>query len=276
MHISAKRSGVHVLTLLLLSLLTLSCAGTDTSASKNDKASASSTPPISNSNDVNANTFQFPPSEQEKIDPARRQELEANNENFKVVPEEFQNVDFANFTYPNLSSIEYRQGRSIKLKNGELVYEDKEHSGGTTYSLGDVYYIDLAGDETKEALVMLDAVSCGGSCDGGSLTIYFYAVGKGKPKLLDTIGTGSRAYECSLKTLVIENKKIYVEQFGRCQQNGDNGSSLSASSCKFCIKDLTHTVYAFRGSKLVGVSSEVTETPQTNVMNYTSEISINE
>jgi hypothetical protein len=92
--------------------------------------------------------------------------LNAENERFRQVPDEFKSVDFNNF--------EYDFGR---LKDGEF---EKEHSGkyargGSRFSFDDVFYIDLIGDSKKEAVVFLYRVGCGGSCDGGSNIIYFYS-----------------------------------------------------------------------------------------------------
>lgn len=248
----------------------LSGCSVDTSASKH---LASSPTPQTNSNEVNANNISFPAYETDKIDQAKQTELDSNNEKFKTVPDEFKDVDFANFRFRNFYGFEFEQGRYFTLKNGKFEYQEKRHLGGTTYSLGSVYYVDLAGDEKKEAMVFVYEVSCGGSCDGGATTIYFYSANKVKPELLDTIDIGSPAYGCSLKSFAIKDKTLHLEQFGRC--DGSKNRDSKEYICKFCVKDLTKTVYYFRNSKLLKKSSEIEVTPETNVMNYFPEISIN-
>jgi len=254
-------------------LIFLSGCSVDASASKRAAPSPDPTPPT-NTNDVNANNTRMPAYETDKIDTVKRTELDRNNEKFKTVPDDFKDINFANFRFRNRSRLVSRQSRYVILKNGEFEYEDRDHLGGTTYSLGDVFYIDLAGDKKKEAIVFVYAVSCGGSCDGGSTTIYFYSANNTKPKLLGTIDIGSTAYGCSLKSFVIRGKTMYLEQFGRC--NGSRNTDRKEYLCKFCVKDLTKTVYYFQNSKLAKKSRKEEATPETNVMNYFPDISIND
>lgn len=249
--------------LIFLALFIFSGCTVDTSASKDERLPTSPTPPQDNSNDVNLNAIRQPFYEGEKIDKVRRSELEANNEKFKVVPDEFKNVDFRNFKYP-----------IARLKNGEHDSRNPKNplAGGQSITFDDVYYLDIDGDGKKEAIVFLYIVGCGASCDGGASQIYFYSSKNGETKLLDSIEFGSRADGCSLKSFRIANKKIYIEQFGRCVKS--NYEEDRNYTCKFCVKDLTKTVYFFKNSQLAKESSEIVDTPETNVMNYSSEISI--
>jgi len=121
---------------------------------------------------------------------------------------------------------------------------------------------------------MLYAVSCGGSCDGGRAIIHFYSSKEGKPKLIDWIETGSRSGSCSLKSFTIKNKKIFIEQFGRCSKDS-RFEEDRLYSCKFCVEDLTRSVYSIKNAELVRESSEEIDTPETDVMNYLAEININ-
>jgi hypothetical protein len=248
---------------IILALVILSNCVNQTSAFKNENISATPSPTVDNSNNVNANSWKPIPNEADKIDQAKRQELEIQNEKFRIVPEGFRSVDFKNFEYP-----------SVRLKNG--VYEEADnYTGGTTFRFDKVFFIDLAGDEKKEAIVLLNAVSCGGSCDGGSLVIHIYSSQKGKARLIDFIELGSRSGGCSLKSLTIKDRKIHIEQFGKCAKNSKYEENR-VHNCKFCVRDLTRSVYSIKNSQLVRESVEQIETPETDVMNYSSEISINE
>jgi hypothetical protein len=259
--------------LLIAVLIFLSGCSVDTSASNGPDALPASSP-LTNSNDINANTAYSPAYETQKIDQAKRDELDRYNAKFRVAPEEFKEIDFENFRFRNLSGLDYRQSRYITLKNGEFEYEEKNILGGTRYSLGEIFYVDLAGNEKKEAVVFVYSLSCGASCDGGSATIYFYSAENNKPILLGMIQTGSTAYGCNTKSFAIRNKTIYLEQFGRC--NGSINEDNHLYSSKFCVKDLTKTVYYFQNSKFVKTANNVEVTPETNVMNYFPEISIND
>ncbi len=147
--------------------------------------------------------------------------------------------------------------------------------GGETYDLNDVYFLDLTGDEKKEAIVMLSVLSCGGSCDGGAYFIYIYSANYYKPKLLWRLETGDRAYGCSLKSLAIERKKINIELFGRCVSDKGEEKETRIMN-KFSVPDTTHYIYEFNGETFVRKHKDYTSVPERNVMNYTSEISISE
>lgn len=243
-------------------LISSNCAS-QTSAIKIGKDTSSPKPTIDNANNVNANNWKPIENEADKIDVNQRKELEVQNEKFRQVPGEFKKIDFKNFKYP-----------SARLNNGEFT-EDDEYVGGTTFSFDDVFYVNLTDDEKPEAIVMLSAVRCGGSCDGGSSIIYFFQSNKGKAKLIDFIELGSRSGGCSLKSFSARDKKIFIEQFGKCAKDAKYEKNRSYT-CKFCVKDLTRSVYSIKSTELVRESVEVIETPETNVMNYFAEISINE
>jgi hypothetical protein len=109
----------------------------------------------------------------------RRVWAEANKA-FEAVPAEFRAVDFANLRFP-----------FGKLTNGELVIE--RGSGGDTYRLDNPIYLDLLGDELKEAIVPISVVSCGVSCDGGSWTLFFFQSNGTRVKRFGEINLGSPA-----------------------------------------------------------------------------------
>lgn len=250
--------------LFLISVLFLlpNCAS-QTSADKFNDNPAQPTPKIVNANIDNVNNWKPIENESDKIDEAKRKEIEARNDNFRQVPDEFKGIDFENFKFP-----------LVRLKNGKFI-EDDEFIGGTTFSFSDAFFADLTNDTKKEAIVMLYAVRCGGSCDGGRSIIHFYLPEKSKPKLIDWIELGSRSGGCSLKSFKIKDKKIFVEQFGKCAKDSTYEENRDYS-CKFCVKDLTRSIYSIKNYELFRESIEEIETPETNVINYLAEISINE
>jgi hypothetical protein len=251
---------------LAIPLLIVGCAGGSQAGEKNP----SPTPAIANSTANDANKWQPPPAATSDSDPEERTRLESQNEKFREVPEEFKSVDFKNFRFRNASK-GYRQSKSIPLKDGEYEYEDTKSTGGTDYSLDDVFYLDLTGDNKKEAVVFLSSVTCGGSCSGAGSTIYFFSAGNSKPTELATLDTGCPSCGCDLKSFSIANKEIRIEQFG-CTDHKESDSP----GCKFCIEDRRITTYRFRGNKLRKISTQTVNTDMVDVMNHYAEISISE
>lgn len=244
----------------LLLLVLVGCA--TRSAADAMRETAQPSPPVANANQQTNSPFPKIGYEREKIDREKRKELEAQNARFKIVPAEFGKVDFKNFKYP-----------SVTLKDGEFRYYQDKRLGNGWFSLIDVFYVNLNEDEKKEAVVLLNSVNCGVSCDGGRTIIYFYAARKGKAEWLEQIETGSGSGGCSLKSLSIKDKKIILEQFGNCEKDSSYEEDR-VHSCKYCVKDLTRSVYSFKNGELVREKSETTEAPETNVSSYSEEISI--
>ncbi len=249
--------------LILILIFLLGCVG-QSAADKSQNISFTQTPIANQTVDANANKFTVVQDVKPDVDEATRKEIEVRNAQFEIVPDEWKKVDFENFKFPLTT-----------LKNGENDERGKKYAGGRSFSLSEVYYVDLTGDEKKEAVVFLYTLSCGGSCDGGRETIYFHKSSKGKAKLLDEIVTGSKSSSCSLKSFKVQNKKIILEQFGRCKTNTDYEEN-TRYSCKFCVKDMTRSVYSFDNSELIRKSSDVFETSEVNVMSYLYEVSIND
>jgi len=61
--------------------------------------------------------------------------------------------------------------------------------------------------------------------------------------LIDFIELGSRSSGCNLKSLIIKERKIHIEQFGKCSKN-TKYEEYRLYSCKFCVEDLTCSVYS--------------------------------
>lgn len=177
-----------------------------------------------------------------------------------VPPSNFRDVDFNNFAFPFGT-----------LKDGSLDTR-KPLAGGTSYSVDEVLYVNLVDTPAKEALVTINKVNCGGSCDGGASSVYVYGTTSDVPRLLATLDLGSRAGGCSLKSLIVENQALSVTQFGRCRANTQLDRSIQ--TCKFCSKGETVSTWSFVGRKLKRTNVSETDTPEQNVMNYKSEIEL--
>lgn len=256
---------MKILFLIIVLFFLFNCANR-ISYIRDENVSVKANAIINNSSAINANNRTRTVQEANNIDRDKQKELDAQNDKFKQTPEEFKNINFEDFKYP-----------IVTLKNGEKDERDPKNplAGGQSFSLSNVFYIDLTGDAKKEAVVMLYVVGCGVSCDGGRDIIYFYSSQKGKPKLLGEIETGSKSGGCSLKSLVIKDKKIVTEQFGRCVKKSDSDENQDYF-CKFCVRDRTHSVYSFVNGELRKESNEVSDVSESDVMNYSAEININE
>ena len=194
--------------------------------------------------------------------------MEAQNEKFKLVPEEFKHIDFRNYSYP----YEFGQGRkrNIALKNGEYEYEVEDDRGW--FDLSNVYYVDLTGDTKPEAIVILWHVSCGVSCDGGAALFYIYTARQDRLKTLWQYETGSLAYGCGLKSFSVRNREITMELFGRCFDEIEASLRLG----KFQVKDTTRFTFKFNGRKFIDEKKGYISALERDVVNYKPEISINE
>ncbi|MDQ3799728.1 MAG: hypothetical protein M3384_09770, partial [Acidobacteriota bacterium] len=121
---------------------------------------------------------------------------------------EIRRIDFRNFVYPP----------GIRVKDGKLDLSEKPTSR-QEYEVEDVQYVDLAGDADEEALVDLTTLRGGGS------SIYthgfhLFTPEKGKARLLWQLNTGSEA-RCGLKEIWTENRKLFLEVFGKCHIEND-------------------------------------------------------
>jgi hypothetical protein len=140
------------------------------------------------------------------------------------------------------------------------------------FNLKDVYYSDLTGDGTPEAIVILWHVSCGASCDGGAGLFYVYEARRNKLKPVWQYETGSLAYGCGLKSFAARSREITVELFRRCFDEKEE----SVGTGKFQAKDTTRLTFGFDGRKFVERKKEIIPAPERSVLNYQPVISINE
>ena len=196
----------------------------------------------------------------------------------KEIPLEFRDVDFKNLTYPIVYTVDARR-HNVELKDGTREYPFKQGGGGgANYELRDVDYVDISGDRKKEAVVWISQLICGGSCDGGSDFIYFYAAGQRKPKLLSYIELGSLAYDCGLKSFALTSRSLYVETFRACRFNkvqflringrdDSGGKFMSNRSTKFWLR--------FDGTRFVQQSHEIVKyADMQNYINHEPKIEV--
>ena len=235
------------------------------SAFSSENVSARANPVVSNYNVGNSPAA---PIDVSKVAQLKQSEAEARSERLKRAPEEFKQIDFTNYSYPYKFS---GGGRiNIALEDGEYEYDIENDRGW--FNLKDVYYFDLTGDGTPEAIVILWHVSCGASCDGGAGLLYIYTAHQNKLKTVWQYEMGSLAYGCGLKSFTAGSRKITVELFGRC--DGETEDSLGVG--KFQVKDTTRLTFGFDGRKFVEEKKEIISAPERSVLNYQPEINFNE
>jgi hypothetical protein len=192
-------------------------------------------------------------------------------EKVKDVPEGFEEIDFKNFAYPTTLRKRY-----IQLKDGTYEYQAPGEMGGDTFEYRGVDYTDVTGDGRKEAFVRLVRVSCGASCDGGSYLFYIYSARQPKPSLLWRIESGSLAYECGLKSFVVNERTITFEVFRKCDFAVNTVRNKDQEGPgKFDVKFFTRFKFKFDGKTFALRGKEVFPYSG-DVMNYDSEIKISD
>ena len=249
-----------------LALMILSNFACQSTTFKDEKVLAKPMPTTSPEDDYNSNTPLPVPDEQSNAG-----QFEDQNEKFRIVPEQFRQIDFEKISYPYKFSY---NGRKINfvLKDGKYEYEYEEDHDGGWFDLSDTFYVDLTNDKNPEAIVIFWHVSCGASCDGGAPLFYIYTLQQNKLKQLWRFEAGSLGYGCGLKSFVVRDKKIIMELFGQCLDKMEDFSSMA----KFQFKDTTRLTFEFDGENFLEEKKEIISVPDRNVMNYQAEISINE
>jgi len=189
--------------------------------------------------------------------------LGAELDRFRTIPRNFIEIDFNYFSYGVYMSPE---GKPLNLTLNEGTTWDA--SGW--FHLQDVYYKDITGDGSPEAIVRLLHLRCNGTCDGGSDVFYIYSKRNGKLKNIWRYETGSYAYGCGLKSLTLSKKQIVVELFGRCASQVTSAPGPS----KFMVEDLTFTLFEFDGGRFKTKTIEYIPEPMRNVKSWEPEILI--
>lgn len=227
--------------------------------------------PIDDSSDANKST---PPAVTSPTPLDSMRSTPKEPEKKKDVPSQFSAVDFKNFSYP----VSWRR-RPIRVEDGRYEYSVPKYLGGGWVDFKDVDYSDLNGDGRKEAIVRLIQVMCGGSCDGGSYLFYFYSLRRGKLKLLSRLETGSIAYECGLRSFVLNKQKLALELFKPCRFKGtsfvETPENPDGPGGKFSAHYFTRFLFEFDGRRFVPKKRKVLPNPLENVLNYSPKVSIN-
>lgn len=192
------------------------------------------------------------------------------NEPFRRVPALWASIDFEHYSY---GPYRFYGGRKINLtlKNGEYEYDFYESQGW--FSLRDVYYVDITGDQIPEAFVNLSHVECGVSCDGGADLFFIYSKNaEGNLKELFQYETGTYAYGCGLKSLTLEGGEVQIELFGRCPEPGREYPGPG----KYMVKDLTQVGFLYHEKGFLSTTTRFVSTDVVDVKNYKPEVHINE
>lgn len=190
------------------------------------------------------------------------------------VPVEFTSVDFGNFSYP----ISWKN-QTVSLKDGHAEFYEHKIFHNSWFDIKGVGYADLDGDGTKEAVVQLVWVACGGSCDGGSWLFYVYKSTAGKVNLLSRIETGSFAYQgCGLKSFVLNRSQLVLETFQVCQFDGVSIKPAKKPKPepigKFDADEYTRFTLRFAGRAFKSHNREIFPWPEGDALNYLSIVSV--
>lgn len=134
-----------------------------------------------------------------------------------VIDQSIRRVDFKNFTYQPECTID--NGEKITVKNGEFSREKQEEDyvDRFYFSVFEVSYGDLNGDNSEEAVV-LTVCNTGGT--GNFSEGLIYTMKNGKPELFAKVPGGDRAYG-GLRTARVENGQLVVES----NDVGENGGA---------------------------------------------------
>ena len=184
-------------------------------------------------------------------------------EKFRSIPKNFTDVDFNYFSYGPYPSSD---GNPFNL----TLTEGKMWDASGWFNLQDVYYKDITGDGSPEAIVRLLHLRCHGSCDGGSDLFYIYSKRNGKLKNIWQYETGSYAYGCGLRSFTLEKKAMTLELFGRCARPATDYPGRT----KFMVEDSTVILFEFDGSRFVTKTIAYMTEPLRSVRNWDPDIRI--
>jgi hypothetical protein len=245
---------MKIMILVLALLLLTSCSQLDDAVSSENNGSSPTPIPAS-----------AIPDEAQRAAAEQRKDVETRSDAFKRVPDEFKQVDFTNFKYP-----------VAQLINGEYRSSDAEPnaSGRQTAALRSVFYVDVFGDNKKEAIVDISFVACGGSCDGGSDIFYIYSANRPSPKLQWKFQTGTIKYGCGLKSFVLKNKTIAVEMFGDCEYDKGGMNPSNDTVGPFIFSDTTRVEFQSNGKTFFKTALELLPEKPRSVNNYQPKIDV--
>lgn len=152
-------------------------------------------------------------------------------------------VDFKNFTYKAYCAGEAPE--NVTVKNGEFLRETPMdgYVDRFYFNIYGVSYGDLTGDGRDEAVV-LTVCNTGGT--GNFSEGFIYTFEAGKPRLLNRIAGGDRAYG-GLRSASIANGILTIES---------NDPGESGASC--CPELIITNQYRLSGGKLIAAAKSVT------------------
>lgn len=190
------------------------------------------------------------------------------NTRFRYVPQNFKGIDFKDHSYGNYT---LSDGKTVDLV---LINGQFRHYGASShwFDLNDVFYTDLTDDGSPEAIAMLTHLECGRSCDGGKNLIYIYSLNAGSFKEIFNYETGSGLNGCSLKSLIVKNKHLSLELFGKCPQP----AWISSSPPRRATYDLTRVDFRFNGKELVERKKTHFTLPDCGEVNYGAKVLISD
>ncbi len=188
------------------------------------------------------------------------------NDRFRVVPTNFQGLDFATHSYGDYK-LSDGTNRNLVLIDGK--FRDFGDSSNW-FDLNDVFYTDLTGDGKPEAIVMITHLECGRTCDGGKNLVYVYSTKYGVMNQILKYESGSGLEGCSLKSLVVKNGRLSLELFGRCPQPAGTSQEFVTQE----TYNLTRLDFSFNGTELVQKNKTVLVVPNHNEVSYGVEVRI--
>jgi len=189
------------------------------------------------------------------------------NARFRVVPASFRGIDFATRSYGNYQ-LSNGTNRELVLIDGQFrEFGNSQH----WFDLNDVYYTDLTGDGSPEAIVMLTHLECGRMCDGGKNLIYVYSQNHPLEEILK-YESGSGIEGCSLKSLTVDKKQLTLDLFGKCPPP----SGILDDFVKRETYDLTRVEFFFNGRKLVEKKKTFLTLPNRGEVSYGVDVRISD
>jgi hypothetical protein len=161
---------------------------------------------------------------------------------FREVPASFHGINFATRSYGNYQ-LSDGTNRNLVLIDGQFrEFGDSQH----WFDLNDVVYTDLTGDGRPEAIVLMTHLECGRMCDGGKNLVYVYSQNYPLQEILK-YESGSGIEGCSLKSLVVKNRQLTLDLFGKCPPP----PGIIDEFIKRETYDLTRVEFFFNGKQLV-------------------------
>lgn len=189
------------------------------------------------------------------------------NSRFRVVPANFKGINFATRSYGNYQLSE-GLNRDLVLIDGQFrEFGASQH----WFDLDDVFYTDLTGDGSPEAIVMMTHLQCGTRCDGGKNLIYIYSQNYPMQEILK-YESGSGMEGCSLKSFTVKKRRLTLELFGHCPQPAGATSDFVRRE----TYDVTRIEFFFNGKQLVPKPSAFLTLPDRNEVSYGVEVLIDD